>query len=64
MCILTYKTVTEDTLEYLTNMIASASASAYRMRSDMRNSLDVPRTLNWTRDSQHLDFGTFLSKTS
>ena len=50
MCILTYKTVTGDAPSYLTNMIASASTSAYRMRSNMRNSLDVPRTLNRTGD--------------
>jgi len=31
-------------------MIVFASTSAYRMRSNMRNSLDVPRTLNHTGD--------------
>jgi len=51
MCILTYKTVTGDVPSYLMNMIVvSASTSAYRMRSNMRNSLDVPRTLNRTGD--------------
>jgi len=35
---------------YLTNMVVSASTSAYRMRSNMRNFLDVPRTLNQTGD--------------
>ena len=50
MCILTYKTVTGDAPSYLTNMIVSASTSVYRMRSNMRNSLDIPRTLNRTGD--------------
>jgi len=50
MCILTYKPVTGDASSYLTNMIVSASTAAYRMRSNMRNSLDVPRTLNRTGD--------------
>jgi len=50
MCILAYKTVTGDGPSYLTNMIVSASTSAYRMRSNMRNSLDVSRTLNRTGD--------------
>jgi len=48
MSILTYKTVTGDAPSYLTKMLVSASTSAYRMRSNMRNSLDVPRTLNRT----------------
>jgi len=50
MCTLTYKTVTGDAASYLMNMIVSASTLAYRMRSNMRNSLDVPRTLNRTGD--------------
>jgi len=50
MCILTYKTVTGDASPYLTHMIVPASTSAYRMRSNMRNSLHVPRTLNRTGD--------------
>jgi len=50
MCLLTYKTVTGDGPSYPMNMIVSASTSAYRMRSNMRNSLDVPRTLNRTGD--------------
>jgi len=50
MCIVTYKTVVGDLASYLTKMIVSASTSAYRMRSNMRNSLDVPRTLNQTGD--------------
>jgi len=50
MCILTYKTVTGDVPSYLTNMIVSASTSAYRMRSNLRNSLEVPRTFNQTGD--------------
>jgi len=41
MCILTYKTVTGNAPLYLTNTIVPASTSAYRMRSNMRNSLDV-----------------------
>ena len=48
ICILTYKTVTGDAPSYLTNMIVPASTSAYRMRSNMRNFLDVPRTLRRT----------------
>ena len=31
-------------------MIVTASTSAYRMRSNIRNSLNVPRTLNRTGD--------------
>jgi len=50
MCILTYKTVTGDAPSYLMNMIVPASTSAYRMGSNMKNSLDVPRTLNRTGD--------------
>ena len=50
MCILTYKTVTGDAPSYLMNMTVSASTSAYRMRSNMRNSLDILRTLNRTGD--------------
>jgi len=51
MCILTYnKAVTEDAPQCLTDMIAPVSTLAYRMRSNMKNSLDVPRTLNRTGD--------------
>jgi len=50
MCILAYKTVTGYAPSYLMNMIVSALTSAYRMRSNMINSLDVPRTLNQTGD--------------
>ena len=45
MCILTYKTATGDAPLYLMNMIVSALTSANRMRSNMRNSLEVHRTL-------------------
>jgi len=48
--ILTYKTVTGDTPSYLMNMIVPASTTAYKMRSNMKNTLDVPRTLNRTGD--------------
>ena len=47
---LTYKTVTGDAHQYLTDMIVSASTSAYRTKLNMKNSLDVPRTLNRTGD--------------
>ena len=50
MCILTYKTVTGDAPSYPMDMFVSASTSAYRMRLNMRNSFDVPRTLNRTGD--------------
>jgi len=50
MCILTYETVTGDAPPYLMNMIVPASTLGYRMRSNIRNSLDVPRTLNRTGD--------------
>ena len=50
MCILTDKTVTGGASTYLMNMIVPASTPAYRMRSNMRNSLDVPRTLNQAGD--------------
>jgi len=48
MCILTYKTVTGDAPSYLTNMIVSASTSAYGMRSNMRRSQDTQSDWRFT----------------
>ena len=48
MCILTYKTITGDVPQYLTDDIVPASTSAFGARSNIRNSLDVPRTVNRT----------------
>jgi len=51
MCILTYKTAIGDTPSYnLTNMIVPATTSGFRVRSNMRISLDVPKTLSRTGD--------------
>jgi len=50
MCMLTCKTITGDAPLYLINMIVPASTTAYKMRTNMRNSPDVPRTLYQTGD--------------